>query len=144
LVPAYGFRQETQRHKGTKKSRMKTFFNAAFLCAFVSLCFHYPLVVLLSLIQATAALQYDIVSRFHWRRKVGFAEHFPQIYFRGPAHLRDRDVIRTPFKRAFGAFSDSLERHVHPRNQYTKRDHQPDHVSLDHSLDAFIEAVEFP
>jgi hypothetical protein len=32
-------------------------------------------------------LQYDIVLWFQWRRKIGFAKHFPQVYFRGPAHL---------------------------------------------------------
>ena len=30
------------------------------------------------------------------------------------------------------------------RNQYTERDDQPNHVSLDHPIDAFIELVEFP
>jgi hypothetical protein len=36
-----------------------------------------------------------------------------------------------------------LQRGVHPGNQYTERDDQPDHVSLHHSLDAVIELVEF-
>jgi hypothetical protein len=91
-----------------------------------------------------AGLQYDIISGFQWRRQVGFAKHFPQLCLRGPAHLRDRDVIRAPFKRVFGALSDSVQRRVYPGNQYTEGDDQPDHVSPDHSLDAFIELVEFP
>src|SRR4029450_9833782 len=91
-----------------------------------------------------AVLQDDIVSWFQWQRTVRFAKHFPQIYFYGPAHLRDRDVVRTAFKRASGALSDSVQRGVHPGNQYAERDDQPDHVSLDHPRDALIEAVEFP
>src|SRR5262245_43051152 len=91
-----------------------------------------------------AVLQYDIVSWFQWRRQVGFAKHLPQLYFCGPAHLRNRNVIRTPCKRVFAALSDALQRSVYPGNQDTERDDQPDHVSFHHPLDAFIELVEFP
>ena len=34
-----------------------------------------------------AVLQHDIVLGLQRERTVGFAKHFPQIYFRGPAHL---------------------------------------------------------
>ncbi len=61
-----------------------------------------------------------------------------------PAHVRDRDVVRTSLERALGAFADSPQRGVHPGNQHAEGDDQPDHVPLDDPFDAFVESVEFP